>query len=72
MLVPPLKKSVVIELTKRLSTYIEKAHSPAEAASQSDAINKLGELRTACIQVKEPNEASVNLLIRLNLGFEIV
>ena len=64
MLVPPLKKSIVIELTKRLHTYIEIAHSPAEAASQSESIAKLGELRTACIQVKEPNEASLNLLIR--------
>ncbi len=64
MLVPPLKKSTSIELAKRLITYIEKAHSPAEAASQSEAINKLGDMRLTCIQVKEPNEAGINLLIR--------
>eukprot|EP00291_Cryptomonas_curvata_P000030 CAMPEP_0172189988 /NCGR_PEP_ID=MMETSP1050-20130122/22852_1 /TAXON_ID=233186 /ORGANISM="Cryptomonas curvata, Strain CCAP979/52" /LENGTH=339 /DNA_ID=CAMNT_0012864789 /DNA_START=93 /DNA_END=1109 /DNA_ORIENTATION=+ len=64
MLVPPLKKSTSIELARRLITYIEKAHSPAEAASQSEAINKLGDIRLTCIQVKEPNEAGINLLIR--------
>lgn len=64
MLIPPLKKSLPVDLVDRVGAYLRSTHSPEEANAHMDALKSFKELRGKCISIAEPSPDNIDTLLR--------